>query len=186
MQPLQPTLWRTCRVLANSTRLKLFTLLVQHRSLTVSGVATQLRLSVAVTSEYLRALEARGFLVSRRDARWVEYSISSGQERLSSLITALRLACNRNDFVDSTFRLATAFTHPRRIDVFRAVTRQPRRFAELRSVTGIPARALLRHLQKLKARGFIVYRRGRPGTYVLKKHGSAVGRALAGLALHNV
>ena len=59
---LRPTLWRTCRVLANPTRLKMFSLLLQQPGQTVSAVAEHLSQPLSLTSEYLRALEARGFL----------------------------------------------------------------------------------------------------------------------------
>ena len=58
---LQPTRWRTCRVLANRPRQQIFGLLVQQFPQTVSAVAARLHLPLPVASQYLRALEARGF-----------------------------------------------------------------------------------------------------------------------------
>ena len=70
---LQPTLWRSCRVLANRRRLQILQLLVQQPGLRVSEVAQRLKLSLPVASQYLRALEARGFLSVRRVADRVYY-----------------------------------------------------------------------------------------------------------------
>ena len=52
---LQPTLWRTCRVLANRTRLQIFGLLRRQPNQTVSAVAQHLKLSLPVASQYSRA-----------------------------------------------------------------------------------------------------------------------------------
>ncbi|MBM3889971.1 MAG: helix-turn-helix transcriptional regulator, partial [Verrucomicrobia bacterium] len=68
-QPLRPTLWRTCRVIANPTRLKIFALLAEQPGQTVSGVADRLKLPLSEASESLRALEARGLLTARREGR---------------------------------------------------------------------------------------------------------------------
>src|SRR5712692_10468851 len=74
---VQPTLWRTCRVLANSTRLKIFDLLRQQPGQTVSVIARRLKLSLPLTSQYLRALEARGLLAARRVGLRVVYRPAS-------------------------------------------------------------------------------------------------------------
>jgi DNA-binding transcriptional ArsR family regulator len=182
-EKLQPTVWRTCRVLANTIRLKMFAVVAQEPDMTVSAVATRVKLPLPVTSMYLRALEARGLLMSDRDGRWVTYRVSEANGAVTPLALALRsLARRKARFAEATFRLATAFTHPRRVDVFRSLSEQPRALAELKLATGIPERALLRHLEKLRTRGFVVYRRGRPGTYAATNQDNAVGRALAELA----
>ncbi len=66
---LRPTLWRTCRVLANRTRLKIYALLLRQPGQTVSAIAEQLKLPLPAASHYLRALEARGLLAVRRKGR---------------------------------------------------------------------------------------------------------------------
>ena len=182
-EKLQPTVWRTCRVLANITRLKMLAVVAQQPDMTVSAIATRVKLPLPVTSMYLRALEARGLLMSDRDGRWVTYRVSEANGAVTPLAFALRSLARRNEkFADATFRLVTAFTHPRRVDVFRSLSNQPQALAKLKLASGIPERALLRHLQKLRTRGFVVYRRGRPGTYAIKNQDNAVSRALAELA----
>ena len=66
VRSLQPTLWRTCRVLANRTRLRMFHLLLHQPGQTVSAIAERLGLTVPVASQNLRALEARGLLALSR------------------------------------------------------------------------------------------------------------------------
>lgn len=180
--PLQPTLWRTCRVLANRTRLRIIGLLVQTQNLTVSGVAARLQLSLPVASQYLRALESRGLLASRRVGRRVEYrlNIASAMEPARHLAAALRLAFQQDPSpVEALFRVATTFTHPRRIEIFRALGVRSSTFVQLQAATRISGPALFRHLQKLEARGFVERRQEH---YTATNRQDAFGRALARLA----
>ena len=48
--PLQPTLWRTCRVIANRTRLQILALLLRQPGQTVSAVAAHLGRPLSLTS----------------------------------------------------------------------------------------------------------------------------------------
>jgi DNA-binding transcriptional ArsR family regulator len=121
---LQPTLWRTCRVLANRKRLQILALLSRRPNQTVSTVAKKMRLSMPAASQYLRALEARGLLNCRRVGLRVEYRppATTIEGTAGAILTALRVVFRRRaQPLDVLFKLATAFTHPRRIEVFRAV-----------------------------------------------------------------
>jgi len=178
---LQPTLWRTCRVLANRTRLQIFGLLTRTPALSVSAVAEHLQLSLPVASQYLRALEARGLLIPRRVGRRVQYrlNVASAMEPARELTVALRLAFQRDPApVETLFRLATSFTHPRRIEIFRALAVQARTLGQLQAVTRISVPALFRHLRKLEARGFV---EGRRGLYAAANRQDVFGRTLARL-----
>lgn len=159
--PLQPTLWRTCRAIANHTRLEILRLLLDDSGQTVSALAKRLRRRPSITSQYLRTLEARGLLTARRTGRWVVYRLSPAtrQNAMSGLVAALRATfrCESKP-VTTIFRLATAFTHPRRIEIFRALQAGPRTPREIQAVTGISGWALSRHLRKLEARGFVTPR----------------------------
>jgi DNA-binding transcriptional ArsR family regulator len=179
---LKPTLWRTCRALANPTRLRILHLVLQQPNQTVSAVARQIRRPLASTSQYLRALEARGFLSARRKGRWVEYrpGCSAGSNSAACLLPALRATFQRDRDPERTiFRLATAFTHPRRILDFRALRTRPRTLGQLQVDTSSSSWALMRHLRKLQTRG-IVMRRG--SQYVLVRRADDLGRELARLA----
>ncbi len=116
--PRQPTLWRTCRVLANRKRLQILALLVRQPNQTVSSVAGQIKLSLPAASQYLRALEARGFLICRRVGLQVEYRTSAvtTKDAAGEILTGLRLVFRRRARpVEALFKLATAFAHPRRV-----------------------------------------------------------------------
>jgi DNA-binding transcriptional ArsR family regulator len=178
----QPTLWRTCRVLANRKRLQTFALLIRQPNQTVSAVAERMSLSMPAASQYLRALEARGLLTCRRVGRRVEYrpSPGTGEGAAEEIVKALRLIFRRRaQPIEAIFKLATAFTHPRRIEVFRALTNGADSFAKLQAATHIPARALSRHLAKLEARGFV---KDEMALYAVPIHGHPFGRVLARLA----
>lgn len=178
--PLQPTLWRSCRVLANRRRLRILELLADDSELTVTAVAQQLPLPMPVASQYLRALEARGLLQAHRRGRHVSYRLSPPRNptRLQPVVDALRDGFRHHPgFAEQAFRWATAFTHPRRIALYRAVRTGHHTPERLRAATGISRFALARHLAKLAARGFI-RRRGERG-WELATPQEAFPRALA-------
>ena len=89
----QPTLWRTCRVLANRKRLQILALLIRQPNQTVSTVAGRMSLSMPTASQYLRALEARGLLTCRRVGRRVEYRPSAGKSERAAEEIANRTVC---------------------------------------------------------------------------------------------
>jgi len=151
----------------------------------VSLIARRLRRPESVASESLRLLESRGLLAVRRVGRRVEYRLGprggAGGLRAGGLVAALELAFRgERDPVEVLFRGATAFTHPRRIAIFRALQAQPRTLRQIEAATGIPQRALGRHLTKLEARGFV---RRAQGRYRIADRVDAFGRELARLAL---
>jgi DNA-binding transcriptional ArsR family regulator len=178
--PLRPTLWRTCRALANLRRLRILALLAQDPGQTVSSVALRLGLPVAVASQYLRALEARSLLSVRRIGRQVQYRLRTIPEERHPLVQPLQSALRRDEkAVERIFQLCTAFTHPRRIEIFAALKKEPHRLGRLQVVTHISVRALERHLEKLSARGFV---RLEQGWYFAAVPAGAVARTLAVLA----
>jgi DNA-binding transcriptional ArsR family regulator len=176
---LQPTLWQTCRIMANRLRLKMFRLIVHEPGQTVSALAGRVHVSIAVASQYLRVLEAGGFLEARRNERSVEYRPKDGAKTQSGLPHALAREFENKRAVETVFKLLTAFTHPRRIEVYQSLAGRTQTLEELVRSTGIPWRPLLRHLSKLRSRGFVLHRGVHPRQYMLAEHPNAFGRALA-------
>lgn len=178
---VQPTLWRTCRAIANTTRLKIFDLLRQRPGQTVSVVAQRMKLPLPVASQYLRVLEARGLLAARRVGLRVFYRPASAATGATAtgLVTALQRVFEQDaNPVRTIFQTATAFTHPRRIEIFHALKNGAQTLTQLQSVTRISTPALRRHLKKLEARGFV---RCDPEICVATRP-DALGRELARLA----
>lgn len=69
----------------------------------------------------------------------------------------------------AVLRTRTAFTHPRRLQILKALAGGEKDGEALRVATGISARALNRHLAKLTSRGVVVmegirFRLSRDGT----------------------
>ena len=182
---LHPTLWRTCRVLANSTRIHLLTSLARKQPQSVSELAEQCSLTLPVASQSLRALEARGLLKVRRIRRRVEYQIPTRAEAdsLGELVVALHKTLKIEPVpYELLMKLATAFTHPSRITIHRALSSGSKNFMEIQMQIRLSTPALSRHLHKLINRGFITYDDGN-GKFFIRNHHEPVARALVALAL---
>ena len=166
----RPTLWRTCRAMANTTRLRILRQLMRGPEQSVSELAAALGISDVVATRHLRRLGARGLLRVRRQGSWVFYRVEADPtiREAGPLVGALRETLQgERDVFDEVSRLATAFTHPRRQAIYEALRVGDRSFLELQEETGISERALARHLDKLVDRGFVVagmdlYRATRP------------------------
>jgi len=149
---------------------------------TVSALAGQLKLPMPVASQYLRALEARGMLAVRRKGLRVEYRPALATTRTSTneLVRVLRhVFRHQRDPVEAIFKTATAFTHPRRIEIFNALRKENHSPAQLRNRTGISVPSLYRHLKKLEARGFVKCQEGK---WIATCRPDALGRELTRLA----
>jgi len=182
-QPLRPSLWRTCRVIANRNRLRIFGCLVRQPDQTVSAIARRLQLSVPVASQYLRALESRGLLTVRRVGSRVYYRISAGEApvAIQPLVAALRHAFERSpNPVEFIFKQATAFTHPRRVAIYQAVDHGAQTVDDLHARLRISRFAAARHLAKLEARKFVAVRED---ACVAVQTQNEVARALAKIAM---
>lgn len=157
-EKLQPTLWRTCRVLANKTRLKVLNELCTRPEQRVTDIAQRLGLSLPRASQSLRTLNSRGLLLARRTGASVYYRLEADRSirHNDRLVRAIRTTFSNETYpVRSIFRYATAFTHPRRILIVRALRERPLSLAEIASTTKISRRAIKRHLGKLEIRGFL-------------------------------
>lgn len=156
-----PTVWRTCRMLANTRRLRCLKAVFEDPACTVGEVAAVTRLPVCRASEYLRALQARGLLQARRDSRWVRYVAAPDPlvEGSRSLVAALKRALLRKRQKESEVRrILTAFTHLRRLAVLRLLLEQgPRCAGDIAAITQISRCALSRHMRKLYLRGLVAY-----------------------------
>lgn len=183
MADLKPSPWRTCRVLANMPRLKLLALCLRQPGLTVSASAARCAIRPPIASEYLRALEARGLLRVQRVSRWVHY-YPGDSPIVRDLIAVLTRTLRHQDAqsLRLVFRLATAFTHPRRIEIYRALDSEPRNLTDIAKQSRIPINPVLRHLHKLQTRGFVRHS-ARRAKYSALVPRHAVARALSRLAL---
>ena len=70
---LHPTLWRTCRVLAGPTRLRLLRRVIARPGLTVQQLADAQDIGKSRASQELRRLQSRGLIQARRKSARVAY-----------------------------------------------------------------------------------------------------------------
>ena len=156
---LHPTLWRTCRILANKTRLRILRELCAQPDQRVSEIAHRLGLSLPLASQALRALNARGLLLARRIGPLVFYSPIANRsiQDSVSLLSVIRQTFTTDTHpCENIFQYASAFTQPRRLVIIQILSGQrSMRQREIAHKTKIPRRALRRHLGKLHGRGFL-------------------------------
>lgn len=159
MESYHPTVWRTCRVLANAGRIKCLKVVLEQPGSTVGEVAAGTRISENLASEHLRALQARGLIQACRKSRWVHYAPAPDPLVPSArpLLTTLRQALLTQKKTEAEIiHTLTAFTHPRRLAILRYFQKAESASAEdIAAATRISLPALSRHLGKLAARRLV-------------------------------
>jgi DNA-binding transcriptional ArsR family regulator len=164
MLKLRPTFWRTCRVIANESRLKLLWAVFEEPGLCVGDLAEKTGLRPNYTSMQLRALNSRGLITQYRvDLRVLYYpEVNDSVDYAPEFLNSLRVCYERGIPLKKVISHATAFTHQRRIEIVQAMGQLKKmKFAEIQEATGMSSPALSRHLSKLSARGVVRVRRDR-------------------------
>ena len=158
---LEPTLWRSCRALANRTRLSLLKAMIDEPPLCVQTLAVRCKLKKSVCSQYLRILNARGFLQASRRGRWVDYSLGANpsvkhaDDLLKAVVRALRSCASVKEYA-TVLKDLTIFTCPKRILMVRVIHANPDHSpAELSALCRMPYQTLHRQLKKLERRAVI-------------------------------
>ena len=154
---LEPTLWRTCRVLTHGKRLEILERLAGTGEASVTRIAKDCGVSLPAATQHLRQLQSRGLIRAARRSRWVYYSaapdplVKHSKGVLEAVLQALRRrhthALIRQDL--------TAFTHPRRLVILRALADHPAGPFDLAARCRISRPAVFRHLDKLRRRGVV-------------------------------
>ncbi len=179
---LTPTLWRTCRVLANSKRLALMRCVIEPGGITVSKAAEETGYPLAEVSLMLRQLQSRGLVRAQRKGRWVIYHGEADPKiaHASTLLKAVAHALGRNVKPDDIVLSLTAFTHARRIMLVRAMEEGGNSVERLQELCRMSAPACYRHLSKLIHRGFVEKQADR--TYRLVRPQDPLAQTLLRLA----
>ena len=157
MSPLQPTFWRTSRVLANPVRLRVLQHVCDAGEACVSDTARACDLPLSSATEALRALQARGLLGVRHERSYVIYSprAEPSVEHAAAALTAMRDAFRRHESPERIIQAMTAYTHARRILIVQALMSGPADTRRLCAMCRISSPALCRHLDKLARRGLV-------------------------------
>ena len=151
---LTPTLWRTCRVLAGETRLRLLRQVVKHPGQTVTGLADAVDIKLSRASQELRRLQSRGLIQAERNRNTVKYFpvsdplVATAKPLLDSMKAAFARPHPASDAL--AIGIATALSHPRRIAILTELRKGPRHFDELKAAVHVPAVSLHRHLRLLQ------------------------------------
>lgn len=155
-----PTIWRTCRVLANQRRLTCLAAVLRQPGESVGAIAVLAGLPDDQASLCLRALQARGLLHASRQGRWVNYFPSPDPlvPAAAPILAGVSRALLKTRWpVVRVIRCLTAFTHPRRLTILNQLQKNgPATFSALACQTRISPRALNRHLKKLADRYLLI------------------------------
>lgn len=158
MNSLNPTLWRTCRVLAGATRLDLLQHVIDNPNQNVSQLATVVGIGEPYASQELRRLQSRGFLQRHRKGLPVCFrpvpdpQVPSAAPLLRALKSALTGAPGQ---AEGIMRIAQAFSNEQRIKIAQALMSEAKSSKALAACTHIRPGSLHRHLQLLIAGGFV-------------------------------
>lgn len=159
MHNLNPTLWRTCRMLCGPTRIRLLRGLEENPGRNVSEMAQAVGIGLSAASQDLRRIQSRGLLQTERRQASLIYrfgadpQVPSATPILKALRTALSGGSPAEDARIQT--IARGFAHPRRIDLLRSLMNSPKSAFALHKELHLPFRTVNRHLRTLLECGLV-------------------------------
>ncbi len=159
MKNLNPTLWRTCRMLAGPTRIRLLRALHTHPGESVTSLGQCVEIGQSAASQELRRIQSRGLLRAQREGTRLVYrmaadpQVSSAAPLLKAVQTALADYPRDRDLEMAA--IAAGLAHERRIRMVRILLDGPLPLAKLQTAARIPSHPLHVHLTTLQAGGFV-------------------------------
>ena len=158
MRQLNPTLWRTCRVLAGSTRIRLLRQLHDHPGQPVFTLAEIVKIGISDASQELRRIQSRGLLQAERKGSCLIYHMGADPQVPSAapLLKALNktfdtLPPEQDEILTS---IAAGLSHPRRIAIAKRLRSSPCTVAGLRMEMKMPSSPMHLHMATLAAGGW--------------------------------
>lgn len=156
---LNPTLWRTCKMLAGATRVKLLRQLYAHPGRNVSALGAAVGIRRACASQELRRIQSRGLLQAARRGRPLIYrleadpQVPSAAPLLKAIQAAMeRLPARRDPDICA---IANGLAHARRIAIARVLLIGPCASADLQFRLRLSAFGLEQHLKTLEQGGWV-------------------------------
>ena len=157
MKNLNPTLWRTCRMLSGSTRIRLLRALHDQPGLNVTEYARALNIGRSDASQELRRIQSRGLLQSEHCGVSVIYRLGTDPQVASAapLLKALKSTLDSfpPDQDADICVMAHAFAHPKRIAILKSLSNAPQTTDVLQKEVRTSFSNLHRHLQAILASG---------------------------------
>lgn len=182
MQTLNPTLWRTCKMLAGTTRIRLLRQLYVNADQCVTALGRSVGIHQPAASQELRRIQSRGLLQAVRQGPAVMYrlmadsQVSTAAPLLKAIQAALAGLPPEKD--GHICAIAAGLAHERRIQIARVLMNGAHAPPELQQLLHIPPRPFWLHLQKLITAGFVIPDQDR-FQWTVPDH--PLGRALAKL-----
>lgn len=159
MHNLNPTLWRTCRMLAGATRIQLLRQLHDHPGSNISALSKAIGISQPYASQEMRRIQSRGFLRPVHQGASLVYQpvpdpqVASAAPLLKAVMEALDAFPARRDAEMNT--LAAGLAHERRIAMARALMKAPRTARQLLDEIPMADCSFQLHLRTLLASGWV-------------------------------
>ena len=173
MRTLNPTLWRTCRMLSGANRIRLLRAAFEKPGQSVTELAQALGIGTSAASQELRRIQSRGLMQSSRDGIRVVYRLEADPQvpTAAPLLKALKAAFS--DFPperDEELRaLAFGLAYPRRIAIARALQTTPQTELDLGMALRLSSYAVYSHVKILQDGGW-VRRTGRNRLFATPDH----------------
>lgn len=165
MQPLNPTLWRTCKMLTGQTRLRLLRLLVASPGECVSALGKRVGIKPSAASQELRRIQSRGLLQAERHGVHLIYRPAADPQVASAdpLLKAIQAACAvfPPERDGDMAVIAAGLSHERRIRIVRFLLEGSLARSDLQSAVRIPDHPFHAHLATLLDSGFVTRSRNR-------------------------
>ena len=165
MKNLNPTLWRTCRMLTGTHRVRLLRELHDRPGQSVSQLAAAVGIGPSDASQELRRIQSRGLLKSERTQGRVIYRLEADPQVASAgpLLKALRtaLASLPPKQGADIARIAAGLAWSRRVAMAHALLGGPKTSTELSVELRLSSFAVYSHLRILRQAGWIQQKNGR-------------------------
>jgi DNA-binding transcriptional ArsR family regulator len=187
MKHLNPTLWRTCRVLAGATRIRLLRHLHEHPGQNLTALAAALGISLPYASQEMRRIQSRGLLQATHCGSSLVYrlrpdpQVSTASPLLKAVQTALNHLPPQRD--GELTAIASGLAHERRISMTRLLLQSPRSDRQMQTAIPMAPRSYYLHLRALITGGFVVPANNR---LVFRTPPHPLGRALVRLLRQGV
>lgn len=158
---LKPTLWRTCRAVRNPLRLRLLKAVFEHDGeFCVRDFAKLLQMDEALTSVYLRQLNARGLIGVSRERIRVVYNTAPDRTLPDSLkfresLKAYFSQPLPDKWETELVRIVDAFSHPNRLAMLIRLAQGPATIHELFEAAGVVVKSIYHHLRFFTTAGLI-------------------------------